>query len=274
MIKEYDSPFADLHTHTVFCDGKNTVTEMAEAAHDMGLCAIGFTAHAYTPFDTRYCIKNENIPAYCADIEHLRRRFDDKLIILSGIERDLYDEGDYSFFDYTVGSVHYIKAGDEYIEVDENEEILIDARNKYFGGDIYALIEEYYRAVSSVGEKLSPAIIGHFDLISKFNEDRSLFDPKNERYIKAWKKAVDALIPYNIPFEVNTGAISRGYRTSPYPADDILKYIKEKGGKVLLTGDTHAKENLCCKFGDILPKLEAMGFEPIAVQNEIIKSIT
>jgi len=38
--------------------------------------------------------------------------------------------------------------------------------------------------------------------------------------------------------------MSRGYRTSPYPSKNILKYIKEKGGKIIFTSDCHNKDYL------------------------------
>ena len=51
-----------------------------------------------------------------------------------------------------------------------------------------------------------------------------------------------------IPFEINTGAIARGYRQLPYPAPEILSYIAKNGGKVILTSDAHSPENLCYRF--------------------------
>ncbi|MBQ6893831.1 MAG: hypothetical protein IJN48_06445, partial [Clostridia bacterium] len=147
-----------------------------------------------------------------------------------------------------IGSVHYIKAGDEYIPVDESREILLEAAEKHFGGDIYSLCEEYFKAVGNVISKTGADIIGHFDLISKFNEGGALFDENHPRYVKAYTDAIDKLLPYGKPFEVNTGAISRGYRTHPYPSRAQLEYIAKNDGCVRLTGDTHSKENLCYEF--------------------------
>ena len=47
---------------------------------------------------------------------------------------------------------------------------------------------------------------------------------------------------------MNTGAISRGYRTHPYPGAAMLRYIADKGGSVILTGDSHSKNTLCYAF--------------------------
>ena len=37
------------HTHTTFCDGKNTPMEMAEAALRQGLTALGFSGPLHGP---------------------------------------------------------------------------------------------------------------------------------------------------------------------------------------------------------------------------------
>lgn len=238
----------DLHTHTSYCDGKNTPEEMIEAAIEKGLKTIGFSGHCYTFFDERYCMSIPNVIKYLSEINALKEKYKNKIKILCGIEQDYYSNFSIMGFDYVIGSVHYIKCGEEYIPVDEDKKILTDAADKYFGGDIYSLCEEYFRCVSDVVGKTDADIIGHFDLISKFNEDGSLFDENNPRYVNAYRSAIDTLIPTDRPFEVNTGAISRGYRTHPYPSRAQLEYIAKQGGCVILTGDTHQKENLCFEF--------------------------
>ena len=37
--------FEDFHTHTTFCDGKNTPEEMVLAAIEKGMPRIGFSGH-------------------------------------------------------------------------------------------------------------------------------------------------------------------------------------------------------------------------------------
>ena len=42
-------------------------------------------------------------------------------------------------------------------------------------------------------------------------------------------------------FEINTGAMSRGYRKAPYPASDILRAICMRGGRIMINSDSHEK---------------------------------
>ena len=66
--------------------------------------------------------------------------------------------------------------------------------------------------------------------------------------LNAYQKAVDRIIKNCKVFEINTGAISRGCRTTPYPSDEIRDYIRQKGGKFILSSDSHQKETLCFEF--------------------------
>ena len=151
------------------------------------------------------------------------------------------------------------------------------------------LAELYFDTVSSIVESTDCDIIGHFDLITKFTEGwgfgpagnvvsrarcgaaefiSDLFDTSDERYIAAWKKAIDRIFDDCAEryrkgyrnrleklgileagdkpvFEINTGAISKGYRTAPYPSADQIAYIKDKGGVLILSSDSHAAGTIC-----------------------------
>ena len=240
----------DLHTHTNFCDGACTPEDMILSAIEKGLNTVGISGHSYTSFDTSYCMQKQDIPRYIAELRYLRAKYFDRIHVLCGVEQDYYSDYPTDEFDYVIGSVHYVKVGDEYIPVDESPEILKNAADKYFGGDIYALCELYFDTVGDVVEKTHCDIIGHFDLISKFIEIEQMFHVKHPRYVAAWHKAADKLIQYNVPFEINTGAISRGYRTQPYPSRDMIAYIKAKGGRLILSSDSHSKETVAYKFKD------------------------
>ncbi|MBQ3417624.1 MAG: histidinol-phosphatase [Ruminococcus sp.] len=239
---------ADFHMHTVYCDGHSAAEEMVLSAIAKDLDAVGISGHSYTFFDESYCMSRENVLRYISSINSLKEKYKNRIAVFCGIEQDFYSEYPTDAFDYVIGSVHYLKCKEEYVPVDETPEILLSACERYFGGDIYALCESYFDTVSQVAEKTGCDIIGHFDLITKFIEKEPLFDTKNPRCIKAWKASVDKLLPYDIPFEINTGAVSRGYRTSPYPAEDIIAYIRDNGGRLILSSDAHRKEDIGYRF--------------------------
>ena len=243
----------DLHVHTVFSDGKNTPEEVVLEAIRKGLGTIGFSDHSYTFFDESYCMKKERIGEYFDTIRSLGDRYDEKIEILAGIEQDYYSNEPTDRCDYVIGSVHYLKLQNDYIEVDWSPQILRSAAERYFGGDLYALAAQYYETVGDLGRKMRPDIIGHFDLISLFNEKEALFSEDDPRYLKPAFAAVDRLIDSGCRvFEINTGAMARGYKETPYPSETLRDYIRKKGGRFILSSDSHRKETLCYAFSEYL----------------------
>lgn len=238
----------DLHVHSVFSDGRDTPRDIVISAIEKGVKTLGFSDHSYTEFDERYCIQRDKQAEYIRTINELKNEFSDKIKILCATEQDFYSTAPTSGYDYVIGSVHYVLIDGEYILVDETADILKQAADKYFSGDILSLCEAYFENVGKVYEKTKCDIVGHFDLITKFNEQEQLFDENDPRYISAYRKAVDKIITDCKVFEINTGAISRGYRTTPYPSENIRRYIRQKGGKFILSSDSHQKETLCFEF--------------------------
>ncbi len=237
----------DLHMHTTFCDGKNTPEEMVLSAIEKGLKTVGISGHAPTPFDASYCIAVEKLDEYFSEVERVKEKYADKINVLSGLEVDYYSEVPKKYLeraDYIIGSVHYIFKNGEYIVVDNTAEILRDACARLWDGDAYAMIDDYYKTVADVVRKLDPDVIGHIDLITKFIETDEFFDTSDPRYMESSRSAAKALIPFGIPFEINYGAITRGYRTLPYPEKPLLDFIIENGGRTIKSSDAHASENI------------------------------
>ena len=238
----------DLHTHTTWCDGKNTPEEMVLAALAIDLDCLGFSGHGYATYDTDCCMSVQGAAAYRAEIAALRQKYKGQISILCGVEQDYWSDSDTSEYEYVIGSVHYVRADGELLCIDDTPEIARRAVEAHFHGDWYALAEAYYDTVANVVERTRCDIIGHFDLISKFNEKERFFDEEHPRYIAAWQAALDALLPYGKPFEINTGAMSRGWRTTPYPTGAMVEYIRSRGGRLLLSSDSHSAQTLCYGF--------------------------
>lgn len=238
----------DLHMHTVFSDGKDTAEDMVREAIRLGLETVGISDHS----SGDPCgMKLETVPAYKAEIARLKEKYAGQIRVLCGLERDFLTD-DFSAYDYTIGSVHWLRMPDGHsVSIDWTAEKLREGAEKYFGGDLYALAEAYYGAEARVAEVTKCDIIGHFDLMTKFIEQDPAFDPHHPRYVSAWQAAADRLLETGKPFEINTGAISRGYRTSPYPSEEICAYLLSRGGKLLFSSDAHAKENIAFRFGEL-----------------------
>ena len=252
---------ADFHTHTTYCDGKNTPEEMVLAAIDKGMVAIGFSGHACTSFDLEWCMSRENTIKYLDEIDRLRDIYGSRIRIYHGAECDYYSDYISDRFEYRIGSVHYVEHNGVRKAVDDSPEKLDEIAESLFGGDYMALCENYYANVADVINRTGADIIGHFDLITKFNEVSPKINTNDERYIAAWKQAADKLLKTGALFEINTGAISRGYRTAPYPATDIMDYIGTKGGSFILSSDSHSTSSLLCKFDECERMIREKGYK-------------
>lgn len=251
---------ADLHVHSNYCDGRDSLAAMAEAAYRQGLCVLGFSSHSPTDFDLSYAMRPDKAQCYREEITLLKQQYQGKMEILCGVEQDIFSGYATDDYDYVIGSVHYVQKNGEYIAVDESAEQLVEDVQRLYGGDIYALIEDYYATVAQLAAKTGADIIGHFDLISKFNEGGLLFDERHPRYQAAVDMALQSLLSGDALFEINTGAMFRNYRTVPYPAAWILRKIAAGGGKIILCGDAHNTAALCYKFEEAAALARSCGF--------------
>lgn len=248
---------SNFHTHSVFCDGDNTLEEIVLSGINKGFDSLGFSGHGYTDYDLRYCMKNTD--GYIAEVKALKEKYKGEIEIYLGIEEDAFSRLHRQDFDYIIGSCHYLNLEGKYYPIDSSPEYFKECL-KAFEGDTVALAESYYSKFCDYILKRKPDIIGHFDLITKFDEmEKSLF-LEDEKYNAVAEKYLKEALKADCIFEVNTGAISRGYRTKPYPSVNLLHIIKKEGGRVILSSDSHSIETLDFGFDDAKKMLKEIGF--------------
>ncbi len=250
----------NLHTHTTFCDGKNTPLEMVQAALAQGLDSLGFSGHSPLP-GTDWCMNQSTVPEYRREILELREQYKGELEIFLGLEQDILSPLPDQPYDYLIGSVHSVLRGEEMVYVDESRESFLQGIQSWFGGDPLAFAEEYYRQVGTVAQKTGCQIVGHLDLICKFNQGDQILDTSHPRYQKAVLGALEELSSRNVILEINTGAMSRGYRTQPYPAPWILKAAREMKFPICITSDAHSTEHLTFAFDQAAQMAGSCGYQ-------------
>lgn len=243
---------SNFHTHTLYCDGKDTPEELVERAIELGMTALGFSGHEYAPQDADFCMSKEDTAAYIDEVLRLREKYEGNIRIYLGIERDYFGEKDDYPYDYVIGSLHYVEKDGVLMSVDYTPEVMETNVEKYFGGNYRAYVERYYQILGAVVEKTGADIVGHFDLITKFNENNRYFDEEASWYKEAALAALHKAAIHKPVFEINTGAMARGYRTKPYPADFILAEINKLGCPVILSSDCHNKMYLNHEFCKII----------------------
>lgn len=245
----------NLHTHTCYCDGKDSVEDIVDRAIELGFVAIGFSGHEYSVHDTDFCMSKEDTKAYVRDVLAAREKYRDQIDVYLGIERDYFGEIDNIAYDYVIGSLHYVEKDGVLMTVDYTEEAMRENVEQHFEGDYRRYVERYYELIAEVVEKTEADIVGHFDLITKFNEGNKYFDEEAKWYKDAALTALHKVAEKKPIFEINTGAIARGYRSKPYPADFLLEEIERLGCSVILSSDCHDKSYLDCEFCKIIENL-------------------
>lgn len=238
----------NLHTHTAFCDGKNTPEEMVRAAIGLGMNSLGFSGHGPSLAPDGAAMLPEAMPAYRAEVLRLREKYAGWLDIFLGIERDYFWAPDGGDWDYVIGSVHFVEKEGAWLGVDHSPEMFLRNVEQHYSGDFYAFVRDYYHLVGEVPEKTGCQIVGHFDLITKFNEGDRLLDASDPRYVSAALEALDRLTGKGVICEINTGAMSRGYRSTPYPAPWLLQAMRERNIPICITGDSHSADSLLHAF--------------------------
>jgi len=248
------------HTHTLFCDGDHSAEDMVLSAIDKGFCALGFSGHGFTDFDLSYCIKD--MPGYISEINRLKDKYKDRIEIYLGLEEDAYCLCDRSKYDYIIGSCHYAKLKGEYYAIDSGAEYFRECLEQ-FGGDVCKLADNYYGYFVDYILSRKPDIVGHFDLITKFDELGESILLNNPDYNALAEKYMAQAARSGCIFEVNTGAISRKVRTTPYPAANLLQVLKKEGSPITLSSDSHNKDTLDCAFDETRRYLFDLGFRKL-----------
>ncbi len=250
----------NFHTHSTFCDGKNTPEEIVLSALDKGFSAIGFSGHGYTGFDLRYCMKDTE--GYIAEIRRLKEKYSKDIQVYLGIEEDAHALTNRAEFDYIIGSSHYLFKDGKYYPLDSNLDYYkrcLDA----FDNDIIAMATAYYEAFSNYIHSRKPDIIGHFDVVTKFDEAGEYYLANNEQYQKLAVRYAEEAAKSGCLVELNTGAVARGVRSTPFPSEVSLHALKKAGARMILSSDSHQADTLDFGFEDAKQLLKDVGFREL-----------
>jgi len=247
--------FTSLHTHTVFCDGKDDIETMCRAAHAKGLAAIGFSSHGpieKTGLASCWNMKEQRLGEYMTEVRAARLRWQGKLSVYLGLELD-YIKGLRSApdsditglnLDYIIGSVHYLLPpyGSPFT-VDGPAEELAQGIGEGFAGDGRAMMHAYWDAVLEMAALGGFDIVGHLDLVKKNNAAGCLFGMDSE-YMQRAEEAARAIASGGFVVEVNTGGLNRGYIAEPYPSLPVLQLLRQYNVPVVITADAHNADDL------------------------------
>lgn len=230
----------DYHIHSTHSyDARSTIFELCQTASELGLAEIGLADHMdFEPTDAGYGFFQYD--KYIADIAKVRDVFKDVLVIRKGIEIDyqqciepeirrwLQDKD----FDFIIGSVHYL------------DHVLISHR--YVARmNVGALYKRYYREVAKSIESGLFDVIGHFDLVSKYVDEKRA-DLSQFDHGEAAQKILEAMVETQHYFELNSKwSRPRGASNTVLSMQDLLRqYLRCGGTRISLGSDAHSTDEL------------------------------
>jgi len=249
----------DYHIHSKFSsDCTADLVSIAENAIRNGMDEIAITDH----FEINSSWGSEyNQDEFFEEIEQLRKAYDGRLIVRSGIEignvflwPDKADEVLKYPYDYVLASVH---------DVDDRDLMIID----YANTDLHELITKYLADIEATIEWGGFDCLAHFDLPARYcsmqgvSLDWDEFDAEIESILKK-------LLKYdNKGIELNVSAWRMGYEGfyDSMPSENIMRMWQRLGGEIVTVGtDSHSAENAgkCAREGQEF--LLKCGFREIA----------
>ena len=265
---------SNAHTHSTYCDGKSTVTEMIEKAKELGFTSLGFSGHGEQGFDSNYAMDGGREIAYLNELRALQQKTG-KLRIWAGVEEDilapeLVKARHRKQLDYVLCSSHYVhnpdgtpaKMDGEWVAIDGSSAQMRQYVDRFMDGDGLAMVRHYYDTFCTALRAQRVDVIGHFDLIRKNAVKAGLFDENDPAYRRIALDALESIRGVGV-LEVNTGAMARGYMETPYPTLVLLGAWREMGGEVTITSDCHRAEHLDFGFDTAMKLLCRAGYRRV-----------
>jgi histidinol-phosphatase (PHP family) len=155
--------------------------------------------------------------------------------------------------EYLVGSVHFVD--DRGFDYSREQ---YEATAKAVGG-LDTLYCRYFDQQYEMIELLSPAVVGHFDLVRLFDPDyrQRLLQPDIARRVR---RNLELIKERDLIMDFNLRALLKG-APEPYISESILKQALELGIAVVPGDDSHGLDSIGVNMETGIAILERLGFD-------------
>ena len=241
---------SNYHSHCTFCDGRSHPEDFVRFALSHGFRAYGFSSHSPLPFETNWNMSKDEMPAYLAEIQRLKEKYDGRIELYAGLEIDYLDttyNASIPYFrelplDYRIGSIHFLPISNILIEdnmvcIDGSFREYAHSVSRYFEGDIRKLVERYYRSSMEMIEAGGIDIVGHLDKIYMNGQRFATFSLDAPWYQELVQAYLERIAQLGLMVEINTKNWSQ--KQELYPHQQWLKRIAELHIPVMVNSDCH-----------------------------------
>jgi histidinol-phosphatase (PHP family) len=257
-----------------FCrHARGELARVVERAIELGFTHYGLSEHAprYRPEDMLSGEEDltpedlaRTFEAYAVHARSLREQVAGKLDLLVGFETERLPPGQWQERmnalrqrfepDYIVGSVHDVDG----LVIDFSPEATRAVADAMGGSE--ALQLRYFDAVADLVSTLRPEVVGHIDLIRKFDGPAPSFGPNVWRRIDVALEAVRSVAGV---LEVNCATHRRGLGPV-YPLVSILQRARSMGIRVTLGDDSHGAHDVGVGLDASLRAIAEAGYSEVS----------
>jgi len=264
----------NLHTHSIYSDGKSQPREIVEEAVRQGLTTLGFSEHSPLPFDNNFSVKSADMPRYVAEIAQLKEAFKDKIDIYCGLEADYITGVSEPFvvtkekyhLDYLIGGVHLVGQSahpDEIWFIDGPKwEIYDEGLQRFFEGDIRRAVRRFYEQTNEMIEREPFDIIAHFDKIKMHNRERYFHE--DEPWYRALAfETLHLIREKGLVMEVNVRGLYKKRYNGFYPSPWLMEEACKMNIPAIISADAHHFSELTLEFAAAEEALKRAGYRSV-----------
>ncbi len=250
-----------LHNHSVFSDGQDTPQRIYDAAVSQQVDCLGFADHYYRISDD----PAEKTPEWALQLDKLDRYFKyvgelrhnpNPIEIMIGMEFDWLGNADHLApmvrdhrLDFTIGSVHYIN----HEACDSSKKYWLDKSDE---AKDEAIID-YWHAVRNMAASGLFQIVGHMDLVKKF-------EIYPTRDVTAHiQEALEAIKSSGMIVELNTSGWVKDCKEA-YPSEAILRACFTREIPVMIGSDSHRARFVASNFTRAADLLHRVGYTQLS----------
>jgi histidinol-phosphatase (PHP family) len=201
--------------------------------------------------------------AYFTHARELQARYADRIELLVGFETERLPPADWAErmhvlrerlqADYIVGSVHDVDGRVIDYKPEHTRAIAEDV------GGVEALQVRYFDALTELVRTLRPEVVGHIDLVRKFDGYDVTFSARVWRHIE---RTLQATLDAGSVLDVNCGTQRRGMGPV-YPLPAILERAREMGIGVTLGDDGHGAHDVGVGLDASMAAIAAAGYTEV-----------
>lgn len=258
----------NLHAHSQFCDGHDTMAAIADVGCNSGMRYFAFTPHSPLNIPSSCNMPKDRMGEYMSEAHRLRDEYEGVMEVLTSLEIDGMgsEYGPHiDYFqnlplDFRLGSVHFVPNQDGiFLDCDGRFERFSRFLKEGFRGDLRYVVEKYFEQVLTMIERGGFELLGHFDKIAG---NASMADPDIES--RGWYESlVDDVISHaadaGLVVEINTKAFTDKGRF--FPAERWWGKLKSARLPLAIDSDAHYAAKVTSGRDEAFSRLKAMGID-------------